>query len=38
MSKVIIEERGQVLLIGLNRPDKYNAFDHDTWHEVARAY
>jgi enoyl-CoA hydratase/carnithine racemase len=38
MNKVIIEERGQVLLIGLNRPEKYNAFDHDTWHEVARAY
>ena len=38
MEKVIIEERGHVLLIGLNRPEKYNAFDHDTWHEVARAY
>ncbi|WP_320837283.1 crotonase/enoyl-CoA hydratase family protein [Zhongshania sp.] len=38
INKVIIEERGQVLLIGLNRPEKYNAFDHDTWHEVARAY
>ncbi len=36
--KVVIEERGHVLLIGLNRPEKYNAFDHDTWHEVARAY
>ncbi len=36
--KVVIEKRGHVLLIGLNRPEKYNAFDHDTWHEVARAY
>jgi enoyl-CoA hydratase/carnithine racemase len=36
--KVLIEERDHVLLIGLNRPEKYNAFDHDTWHEVARAY
>ncbi len=36
--KVVIEERGHVLLIGLNRPEKYNAFDRDTWHEVARAY
>jgi enoyl-CoA hydratase len=38
MEKVLIEERGHVLLIGLNRPEKFNAFDHDVWHQVARAY
>lgn len=37
-AKVLVEKRGHVLLIGLNRPEKYNAFDHDVWHGLGRAY
>lgn len=37
-NKLLVEQRGHVLLMGLNRPAKYNAFDHDMWHELARAY
>lgn len=36
--KVLMERRGHVLAIGINRPDKYNAFDHDVWHGLGRAY
>ncbi|MEN8719301.1 MAG: crotonase/enoyl-CoA hydratase family protein, partial [Oceanococcaceae bacterium] len=36
--KVRVEARGHVLLIGLNRPEKYNAFDHDVWHGLGRAF
>lgn len=36
--KVLVERRGHVLLIGLNRPDKLNAFDPDMIRELARAY
>lgn len=36
--KVITEQRGHVLLIGLNRPQKFNAFDLDSYHQLASAY
>ena len=36
--KVVTEQRGQVLLIGLNRPAKYNAFDLESYHLLAQAY
>lgn len=36
--KVVTEKRGHVLLIGLNRPAKYNAFDLDSYHQLATAY
>jgi enoyl-CoA hydratase len=38
MSKVTVERDGHVLLIGINRPEKRNAFDLDTIAELARAY
>jgi enoyl-CoA hydratase/carnithine racemase len=36
--KVLVEKRGHVLLMGLNRPAKYNAFDLDSFHQLAAAY
>ena len=36
--KIVTERRGHVLSMGLNRPDKYNAFDTDMYHGLARAY
>lgn len=36
--KISIEKRGHILLIGLNRPDKLNAFDPDMISQLARAY
>ncbi|MGE5381619.1 MAG: crotonase/enoyl-CoA hydratase family protein [Methylocystaceae bacterium] len=38
MSKVLVETRGNVLLMGLNRPEKRNALDLDMYFELARAY
>lgn len=35
---VIVEKRGHVLLIGWNRPKKYNALTVAMFHELARAY
>ena len=35
--KILTERRGHVLCIGLNRPDKYNAFDREMFHGLARA-
>lgn len=35
---VTVEQRGQVLLIGLNRPDKLNAFNLQMIDELAQAY
>lgn len=35
---VTVERRGHVLLIGLNRPQKYNAFNIELINELARAY
>jgi enoyl-CoA hydratase/carnithine racemase len=37
-NKVTLETRGHVLLIGLNRPDKRNAFDLDMYRELGLAY
>jgi enoyl-CoA hydratase/carnithine racemase len=36
--KVVVERRGHLLLIGLNRPDKLNAFDPEMIEQLARAY
>lgn len=38
MSNITTERRGHVLLIGLNRVDKRNAFDPPMFHDLARAY
>ena len=35
---VTVEKRGHLLLIGLNRPKKYNAFNLDLIDQLARAY
>ncbi len=37
-SKISVEQRGHVLLIGLNRPSKRNAFDVQMLGELAAAY
>ncbi|MCI0589536.1 MAG: crotonase/enoyl-CoA hydratase family protein [Planctomycetes bacterium] len=36
--KVSLERRGHVLLIGLDRPSKVNAFDLPLWNELCLAY
>lgn len=38
MSKITTERRGHVLLIGLNRVEKRNAFDPPMFHDLASAY
>ncbi|MFE8070925.1 crotonase/enoyl-CoA hydratase family protein [Marinobacteraceae bacterium S3BR75-40.1] len=38
MSLVNIEQRGHILLIGLNRPEKMNAMNRAMYHEIAAAY
>ena len=38
MAKVTTEVRGPVFLIGLNRPDKRNAFDREMLRQLAAAY
>jgi enoyl-CoA hydratase/carnithine racemase len=37
-SKISVERRGHVLLIGINRPEKRNAFDLDMYRDLARSY
>jgi len=37
MPKITVEEKNHVLLIGLNRPEKMNAFDLDMYMELAAA-
>lgn len=37
-SRISVEQRGHVLLIGLNRPAKRNAFDNQMLDELAAAY
>lgn len=37
MSKVTAAKKGHILLIGLNRPDKMNAFDLDMYMQLAEA-
>ncbi len=36
--KITVEQRGHLLLMGLNRPDKLNAFDPEMIGQLARAY
>lgn len=36
--RVLVEQRGQLLVIGLNRPDKRNAADLAMLHQLATAY
>lgn len=36
--KITTQRHGHVLHIGFNRPDKYNAFDIDMWHQLGAAY
>ena len=38
MSDITLERRGHILLIGLNRVAKRNAFDPPMFHDLARAY
>ena len=35
---ISVEKRGHVLLMGINRPDKYNAFSLSMWQDLAQAY
>ena len=37
-NKLLIDTRGHVLLMGLNRPEKRNAFDLDLYRELSGAY
>jgi enoyl-CoA hydratase len=37
-SRITVEQKGDVLLIGLNRPEKRNAFDLEMYCELAVAY
>jgi enoyl-CoA hydratase/carnithine racemase len=37
-NNLLIDTRGHVLLMGLNRPEKRNAFDLDLYRELSRAY
>ncbi len=37
-SKITVEKKDHVLLVGINRPDKMNAFDVDMYRDLARAY
>jgi len=37
-TKITVERREHVLLMGLNRPEKLNAFDHEMFLELAHAY
>lgn len=36
--RVLVEQRGHVLVMALNKPAKYNAFDLQMYHELAAAY
>ncbi len=36
--KVTVERRGHILLIGLNNPEKYNAYEPEMHDAIARAY
>ena len=38
MSHVLVEKREHILLIGLNRPEKYNALTRAMYHDIAKAY
>src|ERR1700678_2416369 len=36
--KVTVERRGQIYLIGINRPQMFNRIDPDTFYGLAKAY
>ena len=36
--KITVERRGEIVLIGVNRPQVYNRFDPDAFFGLARAY
>src|ERR1700685_1040459 len=37
-AKIPVERRGQIVLIGVNRPQSYNRFDPEAFFGLARAY
>src|ERR1700683_1602602 len=37
-AKITVERRGQIVLIGVNRPQSYNRFDPEAFFGLARAY
>jgi len=37
-AKITVERRGQIVLIGVNRPQSYNRFDPDAFFGLAKAY
>ena len=37
-TRITTEVQGQVLCMGINRPEKRNAFDVDMYRQLARAY
>ncbi len=37
-AKIVTERQGHVLLIGFNRPAKYNGFDREMFQQLAQAY
>src|SRR5271156_236694 len=37
-AKITVERRGEIVLIGVNRPQIYNRFDPDAFFGLARAY
>jgi enoyl-CoA hydratase len=37
-AKITVERRGEIVLIGVNRPQVYNRFDPDAFYGLARAY
>jgi enoyl-CoA hydratase len=37
-NKVAVERRGQIVLIGINRPQMFNKIDPDTFYALAKAY
>src|SRR5438094_195292 len=38
MSKIVTEKRGHLFLVGVNRPEKMNAFDLEMLDQIAAAY
>lgn len=37
-TKVTVEQREQIVLIGINRPRMFNRIDPETFHDLAGAY
>ena len=37
-SKITVERRGHIVLIGINRPHIFNRVDPETYHALAKAY